>query len=86
MFFARRRHHHPLLKLLLVLLGVRWACGRRSCDRSEESREEFTRRRRLFRSKLRDAFSVWDREPAEPAPETPAAPEAPAAADTPETP
>jgi hypothetical protein len=83
MFFARRRHHHPLLKLLLVLLGVRWACGRRSCDRSEESREEFTRKSRLFRSKLRDAFAVWDRKPAESKPE---APEAPAAADTPETP
>jgi cadmium resistance protein CadD (predicted permease) len=75
MFFARRRHHHSLLELILVLLGIKCLCRKDRGQGSEASKEEFRSKARLFRSKVREAFTVWDRDE-EKAPE--AAPEAPA--------
>ncbi|HLN63279.1 MAG TPA: hypothetical protein VK464_17215 [Symbiobacteriaceae bacterium] len=71
MFFARRRRH-SLVELILVMLGIRCLC-RRHRETDEATREEMRGKARQFRSKLKEAFAVWQED------ETPAAePEAPA--------
>jgi hypothetical protein len=60
MFFNRSRSRRPsLLRLLLALLGfgfsLKW-CGHEGAP----DREAYKAKRTLFRSKLRDAFRVWD--------------------------
>lgn len=62
--FCRRRH--SLLHLILLLLGVR---SLKCCQSDPEERSAFRAKRRLFRSKLREAFEVWEDEPAAPGPE-----------------
>ncbi|HWI53685.1 MAG TPA: hypothetical protein VNT01_16230 [Symbiobacteriaceae bacterium] len=61
MFFHRRRHHHSLLHLILLLLGFK-AVGRCCRNADPAKQEEFKAKGRLFRSKLKDAFAVWEPE------------------------
>jgi len=60
--FYRRRQSGFLLRLLLFVLGVRFLSKRehRPCDPVERSTHRA--RARAFRSKLREAFAVWDDE------------------------
>ena len=76
MFFARRRHRHSLLELVLLLFGIRCLC-RRHRKTDEATREEYRGKARQFRSKLKEAFAVWqeDEAPAA-APEAPTEPQA----------
>lgn len=80
MFFMRRRHHHGLLHLILALLGFGFLTRRTGCCRHHDDEGAQSERRaklNLFRSKLRDAFKVWEdegesaakAEPAQPAEE-----------------
>lgn len=53
-----RRSCHPLFKIILVLLGVKWLKEKKSVD--EATRKDWKAKRKLFRQKMQDAFSVWD--------------------------
>jgi hypothetical protein len=65
MFFARRRRHQSLLHLVLLLLGIKCVCRRYpGAECNEESRAAHREKARLFRSKLKEAFSVWRQEEA----------------------
>jgi hypothetical protein len=57
MFFHRRRRSCPL-HLILMLLGVKaFACHKHA---DPEQREAMKSKGRLFRSKLKEAFAVWE--------------------------
>lgn len=71
MFFARRRHRHSLLELILLLFGIKLVCCKHK-ETSPEDREAHRAKAKLFRDKLKEAFSVWRPEEAPKA----AAPEA----------
>ncbi|HWI61967.1 MAG TPA: hypothetical protein VNT75_09025 [Symbiobacteriaceae bacterium] len=61
MFFRRRHHRHGLLHLILLVLGFK--AVRRCCGNADEAKkEEFKAKGRLFRSKLKEAFKVWEAE------------------------
>lgn len=62
MFFCRR---NPLLKLLLMLLGIKVLKRERWTDAEKEA---YRAKRRAFRHKMREAFDVWDE--TTPSPET----------------
>jgi len=71
MFFHRRRPRFSLLHLILMLLGfkaVRHCCS--SADPAKK--EEFKAKGRLFRSKLKEAFAVWEPEAKQEGGEAPA--------------
>lgn len=55
--FFRRRGCHPLIKLVLILFGVKWMKAK-SAD--ESTKREWRAKRKLFRQKMREAFAVWD--------------------------
>ncbi|HYF93994.1 MAG TPA: hypothetical protein VD969_17400 [Symbiobacteriaceae bacterium] len=57
MFFRRRRPPF-LLYLILLVLGVK--VGRHCCSADPAKKEEMKSKARLFRSKLKEAFSVWE--------------------------
>ncbi|MDF2627331.1 MAG: hypothetical protein K0R39_1162 [Symbiobacteriaceae bacterium] len=65
MFLFRRRHHRPsLCKLLLILLGFgtlarRCRGGNTTCEHSQEDLAAHKAKAKQFRSKLKEAFSVW---------------------------
>lgn len=48
---------HPLLKLLLLVLGLKFVTRERW---TPEEKEAYRAKRRLFREKMREAFDVWD--------------------------
>lgn len=59
MFFRRR--HCSLVRLLLLMLGIKVIA--RSSDRSyysDEERQAYRAKARKFRSKMREAWRVWD--------------------------
>jgi|GEM_PF-3699975 len=62
MFFRRCRRRYSFLTLLLLLFGLKRLKAQRL---SEEERIEYKEKSKLFRSKLRDAFSVWNEEKTE---------------------
>lgn len=55
MFFCRRRR--SIWSVLLLLLGFRWIKKERM---TEDERNEYRAKARLFRTKLREAYAVWD--------------------------
>lgn len=63
MFMFRQRHHRPsLCQLLLVMLGfgfVARRCRGGNCEHSKEDLEATKAKAKLFRSKLKEAFSIW---------------------------
>lgn len=59
MFFCRR---NPLLKVLLMLLGLKFLKRERW---TQEEKESYRAKRSAFRHKIREAFAVWD-EPVQP--------------------
>lgn len=68
MFFRRRRL--SLVELVLAFLGLGWLC-RRYQTRAGSS-DEFRSKAEQFRTKIKDAFSVWEQgeqEAAAPGPE-----------------
>lgn len=54
MFFRRR---NPLMSFLILLLGLNFL---KRNQYSEAEKQTYRAKRRLFRSKLHEAFSVWD--------------------------
>jgi hypothetical protein len=62
-FMFRRRHHRPsLCHLLLALLGFGFLarrCRGANCEHSKEDLEAHKAKAKQFRSKLKEAFSVW---------------------------
>lgn len=64
MFFRRRRHSGFLVRMLLILLGLRWLSHKSGHDCDETVRKERRLRAKVFRRKLREAFAVWDDEAA----------------------
>lgn len=54
MLFCRR---HSIWSLILVILGIRLI--RKEKSWTDEERKTYRAKRRLFRSKMRDAFAVW---------------------------
>lgn len=68
--FLFRRHHHRLClcKLLAILFGLGFLFKRSRGHHGEASKEKIEAgkaKARLFRSKLKEAFSVWMDEPEE---------------------
>lgn len=61
MFFRRRRR--SLLELILIVLGLRSLCCRSTVTEIDEANRDKAKR---FRTKLKEAFAVWDEEEAEP--------------------
>jgi hypothetical protein len=59
MFFRRRHHHCGLLHLILALLGFRFLSRRSDCCQKED-RADRQAKVKEFRSKLREAFKVWE--------------------------
>lgn len=58
MHFRHHHRRHCLLHLVMSFLGIK-AIGR--ChDADPAKREELKSRGRLFHSKLKDAFAVWE--------------------------
>lgn len=55
--FFRRRNRFSLLTLLLVFFGLKHLKAERLSD---EEKEEFKAKRKLFRTKVREACAVWD--------------------------
>lgn len=53
-----RRSCHPFLKIILVLFGVKWLKENKPID--EATKKEWKAKRKLFRRKIQEAFSVWD--------------------------
>ncbi|MCY0900725.1 MAG: hypothetical protein OWU32_00885 [Firmicutes bacterium] len=60
--FYRRRQSGFLLRVLLVVLGVRFLSKRDHRCSDPVHRNHHRARVRAFRSKLREAFAVWDDE------------------------
>ncbi len=57
--FFRRRRHCGLFQLLLLLLGVK-AVTRSRPHLTDEERREYRAKARRFRTKMREAYAVWD--------------------------
>ncbi|HWI51509.1 MAG TPA: hypothetical protein VNT01_05130 [Symbiobacteriaceae bacterium] len=69
--FFRRRRHFSLLHLVLMLLGFK--AVRHCCKNADPAKkEEVKAKARLFRSKLKDAFAVWEPEAKQEGGEAPA--------------
>ncbi|MHB1627104.1 MAG: hypothetical protein ACYCVB_01825 [Bacilli bacterium] len=58
MFFRCRRRGF-LIKMLMIMLGIKWFTSR---DSGSEDRAAYRARARAFRQKLREAAAVWDDE------------------------
>lgn len=56
--FCRRSRRNPLWALMLLIFGMRHVM--REKNWTEEDRKAYRSKRRLFRNKLHEAFSVWD--------------------------
>ena len=69
MFFRRRRPSF-LLHLIMLLLGFK--VGKHCCNADPAKKEEMKSKGRLFRSKLKEAFSVWEPEAKKEGAEAPA--------------
>lgn len=54
MFLGRR---NPVLHVLLLLMGIKLLKRERW---TEDEKAAYRTKRRLFRSKMREAFDVWD--------------------------
>lgn len=57
--FFRRRRNHLFVRILLVLLGVKWL-SKRNHRQGDEDCASNKARARAFRTKLREAAAVWD--------------------------
>ncbi|WDL97916.1 hypothetical protein [Alicyclobacillus sp. ALC3] len=62
--FFRRRRHCGLFQLLLLLLGVKAVTHSRP-HLTDEGRQEYRAKARRFRTKMREAYAVWDDEEAD---------------------
>lgn len=58
--FFRRRRHSLLLRILLVVLGMKWLSKRNHACNHDGDHAATRARARAFRSKLREAAAVWD--------------------------
>ncbi|MCY0875612.1 MAG: hypothetical protein OWT28_05015 [Firmicutes bacterium] len=58
--FFRRRNHSFLLRVILIIFGVKWFSNRGRRTEQESCHKASRTRVRAFRSKLREAAAVWD--------------------------
>ena len=56
--FLRHKKCNPLLTLLLAMLGLKWFKKVKGMNESE--RTYYRQKRKLFKEKMCDAFSVFD--------------------------